>query len=125
GHMPIGTLLHEGAHQFEGLAFGDNLWRASIWFVEGLAVYFESSEFQDRKLVTDLVNADRLKDVQRALKAGDFIPLGELIRTDQKNFTALHYAHAWSLIYFLCHGTKGGLERVKKYYEGLKAGKDG
>ncbi len=119
------VLYHEGTHQFQGLAFGENLWRASIWFVEGLAVYFEASQIDGRSLATDLIPRDRLASVKRAIKSGDFIPLDELIKADARSFTGLHYAHAWSLIYFLCYGTNGGLERLKKYYEGLKAGKDG
>ena len=109
------VLFHEGTHQFQGLAFGDNLWRASISFVEGLAVYFEASQINGRTLTTDQIPRDRLLSVKRAIQSGDFHPARRAPRRpDAKNFGGLHYAHAWSLIYFLCYGTNGGLERAQK-----------
>ena len=41
---------------------------------------------------------------------------------DQAQFGAVHYAHAWSLIYFLVNGAKGGKKRFVEYWEGVKNG---
>jgi hypothetical protein len=119
------VLFHEGTHQFQGLVLGDNMWKAKLWFIEGLAVYFESSEVNGRHLVTDVIPQARLAQVKRDLHSGNYVRLRDLIRMDRRQFSAREYAYSWSLIYFLCHGTKGGLERFKKYFEGVKEGKDG
>lgn len=119
------TLFHEGAHQFEGLVWGKNLWSAPIWFVEGLAVYFEASRIEGARLATDQISRTHLAAVQRSLKVKDDIPLSTLIRVKQSDFVFTHYAHAWSLIYFLVQGTEGGLERIRKYFDGMREGKDG
>jgi hypothetical protein len=121
---PQSVLFHEGTHQFQGLVFGQNMWRAKIWFIEGLAVFFESSTIEGKKL-NQQIPQQRLMNVKRAIQSGSYVHLAELIRMEQREFGALHYAHAWSLIYFLCNGTKGGLERFKKYFEGVKEGKEG
>ena len=118
------VLFHEGTHQFQGLVFGQNMWRAKIWFIEGLAVFFESSSV-DKKGLQQQIPRERLLQVKRAIQANQYVHLADLIRMEQREFGALHYAHAWSLIYFLCNGTKGGLERFKKYFEGVKDGKEG
>lgn len=118
------TLFHEGTHQFENLMWGDNMWGAQIWLIEGLAVYFESSELEGKTL-RQSIPYERLRDVQRAITANDYVHLSDLIRMEQAQFGALHYAHAWSLIHFLCWGTKGGKERFKAYCDGVKEGKDG
>lgn len=121
---PQSVLFHEGTHQFQGLVFGQNMWRAKIWFIEGLAVFFESSTIDGKKL-NQQIPQQRLSNVKRAIQSGSYVHLADLIRMEQREFGAIHYAHAWSLIYFLCNGTKGGLERFKKYFEGVKEGKEG
>lgn len=120
----LSVLFHEGTHQFQGLVMGQNMWRAKIWLIEGLAVFFEASEVQGRKLNTGAIPATRLANVKRAITSGSYVHLRDLIRMDQAQFGALHYAHAWSLIYFLVHGTKGGKKRFVEYWEQVKAGHD-
>jgi len=122
GHGTLATLFHEGTHQFQGLVMGRNLWRAKIWLVEGLAVFFEASEVQGKRLKTGAIPKDRLAHVKRAMNGGQFVPLKTLIRMEQAQFGALHYAHAWSLIYFLVNGTKGGKKRFIEYWNQVKAG---
>ena len=120
----LSVLFHEGTHQFQGLVMGQNMWRAKIWLIEGLAVFFEASEVQGKKLNTGAIPASRLANVKRAITSGSYVHLRDLIRMDQAQFGALHYAHAWSLIYFLVHGTKGGKKRFVEYWEQVKAGHD-
>lgn len=120
-----GTLLHEGTHQFQGLALGRNMWSAKIWFIEGLAVYFEGSKVRKKDLDTSPIPKDRLAHVKRSISSKNHIPIATLIRMEQAEFGAVHYAHAWSLIYFFVNGTKGGRERFKQYFEGVKEGRDG
>ena len=119
------TLFHEGTHQFEGLVWGKNLWSNPLWFVEGLAVYFEASRPEGDKLVTGEISKPHLAAVQRALRDLNEIPLASLLHAKQPEFGFAHYAHSWSLIYFLVNGTEGGRGRVRRYFEGLREGKDG
>jgi RNase P/RNase MRP subunit p29 len=116
------VLFHEGTHQFQGLVMGRNMWRAKIWLIEGLAVFFEASEVQGRRLRTGAIPAGRLANVKRAINSGSYVRLRDLIRMDQAQFGAIHYAHAWSLIYFLVNGTKGGKKRFVQYWEEVKNG---
>lgn len=120
-----GVLFHEGTHQFQGLCMGQNMWRAKIWLIEGLAVFFEASEVQGRRLAVGAIPKDRLAHVKRAISSNSYVPLRDLIRMDQAQFGALHYAHAWSLIYFLVNGTQGGKRRFVEYWERAKLGEAG
>ncbi len=110
------VLFHEGTHQFQGLVMGRNMWRAKIWFIEGLAVFFEASEFGKGKVRTGVIPKSRLANLKRAINSGTYVPLSQLLEMQQAQFGALHYAHAWGLIYFLVNGTKGGKERFKEYF---------
>lgn len=121
----LSTLFHEGTHQFQGLALGNNMWSAKIWFVEGLAVYFEGAKVRSKDIDTSHIPKDRLAHVKRAIQSRRHIKLSTLIRMEQREFGALHYAHAWSLIYFLVNGTKGGKKRFIQYFNGVKRGEDG
>lgn len=118
------VLFHEGTHQFEGLVMGRNMWKAKIWLIEGLAVFFEASEVQGKRLKLPVIPKGRLANVKRAIQSGQYVPLRTLIRMEQAQFGALHYAHAWSLIHFLLYGAKGGKKRFVEYWERTKLGKD-
>lgn len=119
------VLFHEGTHQFQGLVLGRNMWQAKIWLIEGLAVYFEACKVQGRRLRVEIPTA-RLAAVRRAIRSGTYVPLATLIRMEQAQFGALHYAHAWSLIHFLVNGAGGGKKRFVEYWEKTKeGGRDG
>lgn len=125
GHGTQSTLFHEGTHQFQGLVMGRNMWRAKIWLIEGLAVFFEATDVQGKKVSTGAIPRDRLAHVKRAISSGTYIRLSELVRMEQAQFGALHYAHAWSLIYFFLNGAGGGKKRFVEYWERAKTGEDG
>lgn len=116
------TLFHEGTHQFQGLVLGRNMWRAKIWLIEGLAVFFEACEPAGKRMRTNIIPKARLAHVRRAIRSGSYVRLHDLIRMEQREFGALHYAHAWSLIHFLVHGAKGGRKRFLEYWERTKTG---
>ena len=115
------VLYHEGAHQFEAFALGDALPRAGVWFLEGLAVAFESCQVDPKGGAIEVTPKERLRVVQRAMRAGTHVPLAELIGTEAKDFTGLHYSHAWTLVQYL----RSEPDRLGRYVEGLKAGKQG
>jgi uncharacterized protein DUF1570 len=116
------TLFHEGTHQFQGLVLGRNMWRAKIWLIEGLAVFFEACQPAGKRMKTNIIPKARLAHVRRAIRSGNYVRLHTLIRMEQRQFGALHYAHAWSLIHFLVHGAKGGKKRFLEYWERTKQG---
>ncbi len=120
----LSTLFHEGTHQFQGLVLGRNMWKAKIWLIEGLAVFFEATDVQGKRVSTGAIPKDRLAHVKRAITSGGHVKLRDLIRMEQAQFGALHYAHAWSLIYFLVNGTQGGKKRFVEYWERTKVGVD-
>lgn len=95
------VLAHEATHQFQDkvIPFGN----APIWILEGFAVFFESAEYDGEKVNIGTIPQDRLSHLKRGLSSGDYIPLVELIRTSQAQFTAYHYAHAWSFIYMMIY----------------------
>ncbi len=121
---PQSVLFHEGTHQFQGLVMGRNMWKAKIWLIEGLAVFFEASEVAGRGLKVPVIPSARLQHVRRAIQSGQYVRLRDLIRMEQAQFGALHYAHAWSLIHFLLYGAKGGKKRFVEYWERTKLGAD-
>ena len=112
------VLFHEGTHQFVDLVCS----KPPIWVNEGLAVYFENSVFEGRQLVTNIPRS-RLIQLQGVIKSGDFIPLDQLIATEPWAFGSLHYAEAWSLIYFFVNADEGRYaKRFDYYFKRLKQG---
>jgi hypothetical protein len=120
-HGPFGNsghtrevLAHEGTHQFEDFVLqGRGFSNAPIWILEGLAVLFESAVYDGKEVNVGLVPRDRLASLKRGLAAGNLIPLDRLIRTPQPQFTAYHYAHAWSLIYMILYSSESKSVRKK------------
>ena len=98
------VLVHEATHQFEDFVLPYKMWNAPVWVIEGFAVFFESALWDGKKVNIGAVPHDRLQNMKMAIQSGEYIRLRDLIRTPQAAFTGLHYAHAWSLIYFMLYG---------------------
>ncbi len=98
------VLTHEGTHQFEDFIIP--LWNAPIWLIEGFAVFFESARYdrEKDKVIIGHIPRDRLANLKHGLATDTLIPLSELIRTPQAQFTGYHYAHAWALCYYMIYG---------------------
>ena len=129
-HGPFGNtgttrevLAHEGTHQFQDICLGGRFSYAPTWILEGLAVLFESAYYDGDDVVIGLVPRDRLSSLKRGIAAGNLIPLSQLIRTPQPQFTAYHYAHAWGLIYMvLYYGDSPKIrKRCQKWFSDLFA----
>jgi len=97
------VLAHEGTHQFEDIILRGRFGNCPIWILEGLAVFFESAYYDGEDVVIGLVPRDRLAALKRGLETDSLIPLTQLIRTPQPQFTGYHYAHAWGLIYMILY----------------------
>ncbi|MEZ6189165.1 MAG: DUF1570 domain-containing protein [Planctomycetota bacterium] len=107
------VLAHEGTHQFEDIVLQGSFGNCPIWILEGLAVFFESAFYRDGEIVIGLVPHDRLASLKRGIETNTLIPLSDLIRTPQPQFTAYHYAHAWSLIYMVLYYGKNKATRKR------------
>lgn len=117
------VLAHEGTHQFEDIVLQGGFFNAPIWILEGLAVFFESAFYDEKneKVVVGLVPRDRLAVLKRGLQQNQLIPLTDLIRTPQAQFTGYHYAHAWGLIYMILYygDSKPVRQRCQQWFSDL------
>ncbi len=109
------VLFHECTHQFHDMVAG--IRKAQIWFTEGLAVFFECSEVDEsNKIHIGVVNKDRLGTVQKGVKGGKYINLETLLRTPQSSFSGMHYAYAWTVIYFLVYTNTNNRKLFNRYW---------
>lgn len=106
------VIQHEGFHQYAYSAIGSNL---PIWLNEGMAEYFGEGLFTGEGFVTGLIPPWRLDRIRKALKAGDFVPLHDMMNlpTEQWNakLSVNNYDQAWSMVQFLARGDDGRYQR--------------
>jgi hypothetical protein len=107
------VLVHEATHQYEDLVLNKKMYNAPIWIIEGLAVFFESAFWDGKTVNIGYVPRERLEVLKQGISTGQYIPLPELIRTPHSAFSGFHYAHAWSLIYYMLYG--GKTEKIRKH----------
>ena len=101
------VLAHEGTHQFITLVT-KLTHQPPLWFHEGLATYFETASWEKGKLTLGALNRERLSALAPMCSEGRFapmIPLRHLLAA--REFTPLHYAEAWSFVYFLLRAEDG------------------
>jgi hypothetical protein len=119
------VLLHEGTHQFQDMVFYDMLpltqVPGAIWFIEGLATYFESGSFDPDSGAFRLnLNTNRLSVLKRAMASGRYVRIEQLIDMTQAGYSAFHYAHGYGLVYFLLNYSKDFRNKFKKYFDAYK-----
>lgn len=121
------VLQHEGFHQFLHYYLED----APQWFNEGVADYFGPTEYSkvrgdDHMEVRP--NPWRVKTIKQALAAGRVRGFRELMMMSQAElyhpqWAGIHYAQAWSIIYFLCeYNDREHFPILKDYFLALKEG---
>ncbi|MFH1730076.1 MAG: DUF1570 domain-containing protein [Planctomycetota bacterium] len=116
------TLYHEATHQFVLMMTGVNN-PPPLWVNEGLAVYFETSQWRGGKLKTGLIPRARLLQLQKAIRDEKLIHLRDLVQRRHDTFDALCYAESWALVYFFAKANNGRYsERFSNYFRALKAG---
>jgi hypothetical protein len=120
----LSTLYHEGTHQFVMMVM-DPKKPPPLWVNEGLAVYFENSQFRNGRLYTGIIPRARLRMLQQALRQDRHIPLTDLMKRTRANYNGLCYAQGWSVIYFLVHAENGAYaRRFQNYFRALRRGED-
>ncbi len=113
-----GTLVHEMTHALLKPDFPD----CPTWFEEGLSSLHEQCQLLPTS-IKGLVNW-RLPGLQKAIAAGNLVPLVKLVATTTAEFRGanegLHYAEARYLVLYLQQ--KGLLARFyKQFHDGVKA----
>jgi len=122
-HDVLQVLAHEGTHQFiqmvEGLP-------PPLWLDEGLAEYFGAVEWDGKEIRTGLVNHDRLAELFATVATGAHIPLGMLMHSENRlQFDSLHYAEAWSIVYFFFNYQQGkNIPLLGRFFIAVKSGQD-
>lgn len=97
---PYSTVYHEYTHlQFRGTED----WMP-LWLNEGLAEFFQNTEFRDKEVLLGEPNADDIL----YLRQSSLIPLTTLLRVDQKSpyyhqeeKGSVFYAESWALTHYL------------------------
>jgi hypothetical protein len=107
----LSILYHEATHQFVRMVVPHR--EIPLWLNEGLAVYFENSEYRGGKLRTGIIPRSRLALLQRHLQKGKYVPLRDLMKRGRDSFDGVCYAESWSLVYFFVHA-RGG--RYSKHF---------
>jgi hypothetical protein len=102
------TALHECTHLLTYLVEPDYL--PQIWINEGVADFFGSCNVSVNKGKTTLVpgrlEEDSILTVQQAIAEKKHVPLDTLMLKDREEYDGFHYAHGWSLVYFLQNSPK-------------------
>jgi hypothetical protein len=105
-------LFHEAFHAYlNNQVYPPADFQVPRWLNEGLAQLFETATLQAGELKIDRPDKDRLQRVQAQLRKGDLIALTTLLKTDHKQFLAIHnseqqatdryYLASWALTAYL------------------------
>ncbi len=123
----VAVLNHEAFHQF----IHDYIERPPQWFNEGVAEYFGAFEYiPSKRRVIPRPNKDRIEAIHFAFRYNRYPPPADLMmmsRAEMYNpqMASIHYAQAWSLVYFMLEGKSKGYRRLLvKYFQLLNDGKN-
>ena len=113
----LGTLRHEGLHQFVHQRVSDSL---AQWCNEGMAEYFNYSIVSGNAIEPGIADPNAIRRVNDALLDGTALPLGDLlfITNEQWNdvvtsgdgMARVLYDQSWSVVHFLGHAQGGRFE---------------
>ncbi len=121
------TVYHEAFHQYVYHSTGGVA--PQPWFDEGMGEYYAGARIEGGRIVGIEPLELRLAGLRQSLAAGQWRPLGELLKLDQASYYAnagLHYAQGWSLVYFLrtdpaALGRTSWRRLLDRYYGALAA----
>jgi len=112
------TVRHEGFHQYLDRIMPD----PPTWLNEGLAEYYERSEYRGGEWQVGHVRRDHLVQLDPPLPLREFLAQGRR-EFYKKPFT--NYAQAWALVHFLQHGPPRYQKLFDCLFEALQAQESG
>lgn len=122
---PTGTtqtvLSHEGTHFFQSKIF-PGMMSKPIWIIEGMAVFFESSEYVDGEFNIGVIPRDRINSLKNGFLNDKYIKFDTLLNTPQSGFHGYHYAHAWAIVYYWLYTSKKNRKMFDMYLRKCKSG---
>lgn len=113
GPLPVvlRSLRHEGTHQFVRNFIGG---LCPLWLNEGLAEYYQQSEFLNGRLEVGMLAPGWVRAMQAALREKRYIPVRQMLTIDHKKWqesmrgdqetASIQYAEVWSFMHFLVYG---------------------
>jgi hypothetical protein len=126
------TLYHESFHAYlANFVYPPAEAEVPRWLNEGLAQIFETPVLDGSELFVGQPDADRLRRVQAALAAGEFLSLTDLLKAGADHFLVSHagaqelsdryYLASWALAYYLAtQGKKLASPELDRYVTALK-----
>lgn len=123
-HNLFSTLAHEASHQFLHVACNGSD-HVPTWINEGLAVYFESSKFENGKLAW-YPPAGRLGQLKAAYKniKGTVMSIEDYIK-HRGHISAIQYGEVYSLTSYLVFSGPVGRAKFLEYWQALRDGEQG
>ncbi|WP_372366849.1 DUF1570 domain-containing protein [Candidatus Uabimicrobium sp. HlEnr_7] len=119
------TLYHELTHMILDIAVNFHEPQFSVWFNEGLAMYFEKYTVQNGALIVGDLDKDAVLFVRQAYKNRLFVPLTALCQSQSADFrssqNSIYYYESYLFIYFLKH-VKGNDIFLRYFKEEGKSG---
>lgn len=124
------VLYHEGFHQFLDSILEV---KAPQWFNEGMADFFGPSEYvkqggeEGMRIRPNPWRLNTVKQMIRGNRETDFRRLMTMSQQEmyEPRAAGLHYAQAWSIVYFLAQADDGAyFDYLKEYFQALRRGKD-
>jgi tetratricopeptide (TPR) repeat protein len=111
-------MFHEANHYLTTLI--DPRFRYPIWVNESLAEYYGASQWdpKTKKMTIGGLQEGRLAVIQDAIRADEWQGLEKMIRLEQGEFNATHYAWGWSFVHWLLQDKKTE-RKFKDFYLAL------
>jgi hypothetical protein len=102
-------LIHEVIHHFNWMVHGNT----PTWFDEGVAMYFQESDYNRTPVVLGVVDPQVSGNVKGALEQKRLLGVEALLKLDYKAFHVsnvererLHYDESWALVHFFVHAAE-------------------
>ncbi|MFT7485491.1 MAG: hypothetical protein ACI9F9_001341 [Candidatus Paceibacteria bacterium] len=121
--------LHECTHLLTFLI--DQQYGPQIWLNEAVADYYGSSKITQGargtfEIEPGLLQTDRILTVQQAFEDDNYTRLEDLFFVSRESYTGFHYAHGWSLVYFIYNYENGKHAKAfSKFFKDLYTLKKG
>jgi len=112
----LSTLFHECTH----LVIHNVCETVPTWANEGLAVFFESAQRDEKGMKLETIPFNRLWHLKSMLKKGD-LSLNRLCQlSGMREYTGEYYPQGWGLIHYLLYAEKGKNRKLfENFYGGL------